>query len=307
MGSNVLARLSGMMKHVTFDDQKALGCGMYGIVYPGVRAAYHGTVSHFDRLEVAVKRLKEPVTDIAMKQKFMSEVVSLAKLEHPACLSIIGFDMPPDGKYLIVTERLTADLDRVIDLAGKRQAPSGWGDTAKSIIALGVAAGLAYLHSMNIIHRDVKPANVLLDSKFYPRIADFGFARIIPVEEQVKLTMDIGTPLFMAPELVKGDDYSFPLDVYAYGMMMYIVVTESIPFSGNVPFPWYKKITSGLRPEIPPEVPQNYRELITQCWHENPSQRPTFASIIATPDNLKYGACDQSAFDAYKALVPKPR
>jgi serine/threonine protein kinase len=120
------------------------------------------------------------------------------------------------------------------------------------------------------------------------------------------MTREIGTPMFMAPELIEGADYSFPVDVYAYGMMMFIVLTESYPFPKiKDPFKLSQMIMDGIRPEIPPCVPAYYQELIADCWDQNPSARRTFAQIIENPDDLMFELCDQDVFDNYKLEVLK--
>jgi serine/threonine protein kinase len=301
-----LAALNRMMKDVEFkeDDpnKKSIGKGAFGEVFLSTRRAHKGQHSNWPEIEVAVKRSILPVTETKAKQMFMSEIEVLAKLKHPACLSLIAFSLPPNGHYLIVTEVMAEGLDKIIAQATKAASPDGWDNTAKSIVALGVASALGYLHSQNIIHRDVKPENILLDSNFYPRVSDFGFAKIIPVDQQVQMTLGIGTSLYMAPELLLGEDYSYPVDVYAYGMMLFVIMTDSLPFKGvNVA----QKIMSGERPDIPSYVPDNCRALIEQCWDTSPVHRPTFADILENPENLRFGNCDETAFDNYKVDVLK--
>jgi serine/threonine protein kinase len=300
-----LSLLNRMMKHVQFDDKTKLGQGNFGDVFLGTRSAYKGPVTSWPEIDVAVKRTKSPLRGQKEKQTFMSEIEVLSKLRHPACLSLIAFCMPGSGMYHVVTEKMDVGLDKIVDQATRGASPDGWDDTAKSIVALGVAAGLGYLHSKNIIHRDVKPGNILLDSKFHPRVSDFGFAKIIPPEEHIKMTTGIGTPVFMAPEILKGDDYSFPVDVYAYGMMLFVILTNSYPFPELKDYFFSEKIINGGRPTIPPYVSDYYRELIGACWDPSPAHRPTFAQIIEKADDLMIGTCDAREFDDYKCDILK--
>jgi serine/threonine protein kinase len=300
-----MLELRKMMRYVKFDDKDKLGSGAFGDVFRGIRNAR--LERSLPELAVAVKRSKKRLTDPKEQQSFLNEINLSATVSHPACLSLIAFSMPPDGFYLAVTEQMDSDLGHVVSETMKGNAPPLWGDTTKSIAALGIAAGLAYLHSKKIVHRDIKPANILLDSEFHPRISDFGFAKIISVAEQLTMTRGKGTPMFMAPELLDGaDDYSFPVDVYAYGMMMYVILTASYPFPRlTEEFQFSQKILSGQRPAIPPDVPDYYQRLITSCWDPTPSARPTFAQIIANPDALKFPLCDADTFEDYKVEVLK--
>jgi serine/threonine protein kinase len=297
-----LAFFQNMMDFVKFDEKNKLGEGSCESAFAGVREASSARVSGWGEIEVVVKRTREPVTDDKEKQLFMREVDILSKIRHPACLSLLAFSTPPDGMYHVVTEKREFSLDHFVSEAMKGNAPAEWDDTSKSIVALGVASGLAYLHSKNIIHREVKPSSVLLDSHFYPYLSNFHFAKIISPDKAVRMTSGIGTPLFMAPELLVGsDDYGFPVDVYAYGMMLYIILTESNPFpDARDPFRFGQRIMDGRRPKIPSYVPEYYRHLISDCWDADPKCRPTFADIIANPDALMFYCCDEAAFNYYR-------
>jgi serine/threonine protein kinase len=240
----------------------------------------------------------------------MNEIDLMSTIHHPACLRLIAFTIPGNGMYSIVTERMSDNLQSVLDLVLKSQAPPGWNPTTKSIIALGLASGLAYLHSKNIIHRDVKPANVLLDAKCYPKIADFGFSKIIPPEQQLSMTMGNGTPAYMAPEL-QGDrgDYSFPVDVFAYAMMLYVMISEKEPFAGMTAFAVADKLSKGERPKFPKEWPtvstEFYTKLIQECWDDDPSVRWTFGKMLEDVNAFKLPDCDENAFDDYRFDVLK--
>jgi serine/threonine protein kinase len=199
---------------------------------------------------------------------------------------------------------MTTDLQYILDLGGKGLSPAGWDATSKSIAALGIAAGMAYLHSKNIIHRDLKPANVLLAADYTPRVGDFGFSKFISTTRQVQMTLGVGSPLYMAPELHTGEDnYSFPVDVYAYGMMIYVMMTGTEPFNGLSPYQVASTIAEGKRPDIPRGMSEFYRELIVNCWQEIPSERPTFEDIVSDPDRFKLDGCDDDEFEAYKVGV----
>jgi serine/threonine protein kinase len=295
-----------MMTMITVDTTTEIGHGGFGTVYAGVRKDCTIKGKHFSEMQVAVKHPKDPIVAHEERAAFMNEIDVMSRVEHPACLGLIAFSIenPGNGIYSIVTERMDNNLQNVIDQSVKGCAPVGWDATTKTIVAYGVACGLAYLHSTRkIIHRDLKPGNVFLDSDYYPRVADFGLSKIISPEKQMQMTMDIGTPAYMAPELHtdEGGVYGFAVDVFAYGMMLWAVLADAEPFPGITnKFTIAQKIIQGERPMIPPFVSASSRKLIEACWDGNPSARPTFADIVKQPEALIVDGCDENAFANYR-------
>jgi serine/threonine protein kinase len=107
--------------------------------------------------------------------------------------------------------------------------------------------------------------------------------------------------MFMAPELLRDEDYGYPADVYAYGLMLYTILTDSYPFSEvRDRFRFSHLIMDGHRPSIPFYLPEYYRSLIDECWDMDPQSRPTFADIIANPDELMLPSCHEAAFNYYR-------
>jgi serine/threonine protein kinase len=107
----------------------------------------------------------------------------------------------------------------------------GWDLTQKYIMIIRIAAGMQYLHACNVIHRDLKTANVMMDGKLEPFIGDFGLSKVIVSHGVLTMTMAGGTPIYMAPEIYESSEYSIKVDVYAYGVVVYRVMTGLVPFS----------------------------------------------------------------------------
>jgi serine/threonine protein kinase len=126
---------------------------------------------------------------------FMPGIEIMASIHHPACLSLLAFSISSQSLKL-VTEKMSTDLMQVIQLSARGSARPDWNDTAKSIVACGIAAGLAHLHSQNVIDRDVQPMTVFLDDNLYPRIGDFLVSRRLPPGKPLTLTFGVGTPRF---------------------------------------------------------------------------------------------------------------
>lgn len=146
-------------------------------------------------------------------------------------------------------------------------------------LAMGIAKGVHYLHSFNppVLHRDLKSLNILLDLYLVPKLADFGWTRKLAE----KMTGNVGTFQWMAPEVIINHTYTEKADVYSYGIILWEIASREPP---------YKKMTAAqvcvevrdkdLRPDIPANCPQPFISLMKRCWDRNSSNRPSFKEII---------------------------
>jgi serine/threonine protein kinase len=135
---------------------------------------------------------------------------------------------------------------------------------------------MKHIHSKGIIHRDLKPENILLDSEGRVRIADFGCSRLF--EPGITLS-SAGTPLYMAPEII-GGHYDGKVDVYSFGLILYEIIVEDGLFSSpSDKLRLFLDLQNGWRPDIPEGVMQVSKDLITRCWDQRSSHRPTFEEI----------------------------
>ena len=295
-----------------------LGSGATSVVYRGfVRERTHGH-TQWPRMEVAVKVLKCNPKSLDEKKQFISEATLPMKLNSPTLMLPLNFNAGPKLWY-IVTSRARCSLDSVIKdeakgVSMKWTNSSGqtvqWNDTKRFICAYGIAVGLCTLHENKMIHRDIKPANVLLDENMHPKLSDFGLMRRLP-KDGADMTQNVGTPLYIAPEIWNGSFYSESVDVYAYGMLVYELLTLEAPFRETRTIAGLRKmVLSGERPEISAYVSPEWATLITSCWQEDPAKRPTMRKIVETlthSDKFIPDYVDFTEFDEYRTSVYTPK
>jgi serine/threonine protein kinase len=298
-----LSTKSENWKYVEFDINRStwLGRGTYGLVYPGRRLPYRGRSRSWDAGDLAIKIPINPPKTKADRLAFLSEVELMCKVNHPACLELFAWHCDFSQTYYFATPKMPTSLDKVFMLQGKGQTPPEWNPTHCCRVCFALAAGMRYLHSQNIIHRDLKPANVFLDEKFRPKIADFGLATLFSVESQVKMTLGLGTPQYMAPELMNSGEgvYDEKVDVFAFGIMLFELMTD-----GKAPYPdlqgctaaaMQDKVLAGLRPKVD-GVSENLRTLMQRCWDHNPRNRPSFDEMVRNPEWFLKDDADENEF-----------
>jgi serine/threonine protein kinase len=166
--------------------------------------------------------------------------------------------------------------------------------TAIIDMSLDIAKGLNWLHHKSIIHRDMKTANVLVGRSGACKIADFGLAHIKSRKASTTgFYGDVGTPCYMAPEVLENARYNMSCDVFSFGMVLCELCVGHYPFAK---MPGYKKmktcdfeklITDAVRPPIPEEIDASVRTLIQQCWAHSPKDRPTMNQAMKTLMEIK--------------------
>jgi hypothetical protein len=291
-----------VIRLVDFPRIRNLGRGSFGEVYCA-RDARNGET-------VAVKVMQNDLSKERDRELFLREVVVLAGIDHETLLGFRGWALPTENDPpAIVTEFMTqGSLQSMIDAEKDKKAPAKWDETRKFIALYGIAIGMMTLHKARIIHRDLKPDNVLLNDNFEPKVADFGLSKVVDSGATFHQTMHGGTPLYVAPEIWEGSDYSFPVDVYAFGMLLYVCITLVDPLhniKSGIEFP--RRICAGRRPKIPKQVGKGWKGLIEECWAQAPDSRPTFEEIAMRMKGTDFvgPGIDQAAVLAYqKRTVP---
>jgi serine/threonine protein kinase len=209
----------------------------------------------------------------------MREVAILERLDHPCVLRLLAVRPPTadDPELLIATE-----LIRPGALAfDPERSPT---DRAK--IVVGIALGMAYLHSKSVLHCDLKPANVLIDQAMRPRICDFEQSKVCDLD--ATQTADRGTPHYLAPEMHTGKHYGPPVDVFAWACTAYRLITGKHVLQCITSYQVAEAAMSGARRSIPHKWRPEFARLVKRAWAVNPSERPSFAEILTVFEECAY-------------------
>ena len=217
------------------------------------------------------------------KTMIYREIEIMMRCRHPTLIKMIGFstkDFFDENNIPIIMDlAMNGSLSDIIKKASSGLAPHNYDNTAKQIILIGIARGMKYLHDHDIIHRDLKPDNILLDEYLHPLISDFGLSKFIEYGHSYSQSQFGGTLAYMAPEIIEENQYNTKVDVYAFGILMYEVVTDlqAYPeFNCNRFTPYglqSKIINNDYRPKFTVPVKESIKNLIEQCWSAKSSDR----------------------------------
>jgi hypothetical protein len=202
-----------------YEVQDLIGEGAMGVVY----RAYHVQLERTG----AVKVLQGMAPDTDSTARFRHEAQAIAQMRHPNIVNVFDFGEYEGTPYMIIEYVPGGSL--------ASRMKQGSMETAAVLKYLrGMAAGLDYAHSLGIVHRDVKPANVLLEKDESPVIADFGLVKLMQSTSLKSMTgVTTGTPAYMSPEQVTGSKVGPPADRYSLATIAYEMLTGSIPFDGE--------------------------------------------------------------------------
>ncbi len=255
-----------------YDINGVLGSGSFGIVYQGYDVA-------LDR-QVAVKvPRRQAEQDL---ESYVDEARRLASLDHPAIVPVYDVGFTPDGLCYVVSKLIEGqDLQQLVSTS-----PLSFSEATQFVTR--IADALHYAHSLGLVHRDVKPANILLDRNQNPYLADFGLAL---QEDDLPATLSIvGTPAYMSPEQSRGEGHLIDrrTDIFSLGAVYYELLTGRLPFEGDSSAEILVGIQSAeITPPttLRPTVPRELERICLKCLARRATDR--YSSAQQLQDELK--------------------
>src|SRR6266705_542739 len=242
-----------------------IGRGGQGVVYRAHQKSLNRTVA------LKVIGLGHWATEAHLK-RFRREAEAAARLDHPCIVPIHEVGEREGSCYFSMNLVEGSQLD---DVAKREPMPLR---RAAELIAK-LARAVHYAHEHGILHRDIKPGNVLLDRNGEPHLTDFGLARLVETESTVTHTMEVlGTPSYMAPEQAKGDNaaVSNATDVYGLGAVLYQLLTGHPPFAGGTTYETIKLLLD-TEPRLPrvlnPKIDRDLSTMCLKCLEKDPRRR----------------------------------
>ncbi len=254
----------------------------------GGMAVVHLAVDEKLGRDVAIKILRERYENHdEIRIRFQHEARAISSFDHPNILKVYDFSGEESRQLWIVTELIHGrNLAQILETT-----PSGWlHPVIAASIVREICRALASAHEHGVIHRDVKPENVMITHHGTVKLMDFGIAKIQRITSMTQTGMFMGSPSYMSPEQVRGRDVDPRSDIYSLGVLFYELITGKLPFTGSSTADIAMRILNGdfAHPRfIMAGIPDSIDRCIVQCMSLQPENRPqTIEAVGEAIDNL---------------------
>ena len=201
------------------------------------------------------------------------ELAVLSGMRHPALVGVRDSGVDDEGRPFVVMDFVEGQSLAARLRDGVLSVP------AAILLGAVLADALAHVHARGIVHRDVKPGNVLLDGEGRPQLTDFGIARLVDATRVTATGLVVGTAAYMAPEQVRGEVVGPPADVYALGLLLLEAVTGRREFEGGALESAIARLHRS--PVVPPEIPEPLASAIRRMTATDPAERPAASGVAA--------------------------
>jgi serine/threonine-protein kinase len=267
---------------------------------------YKGVDTMLDR-EVAIKVMRpELASQTSVVERFRSEAVTLAKLNHPNIATLYSLFRDAEDLFMVLEYVEGESLEDILQRRGALPA-----EEAIPIFCQALD-GINYAHKLAIIHRDIKPSNMMLTSEGVLKVLDFGIARLLGTARMTRVGNIIGTLEYMSPEQVRGEETDARSDIYGLGMMLYEMLTGSLPFESTNEFVLMKAHTEEMPVpprQLNPDIPEAIEAAIMRAVAKDPNDRfqnggEFLKTIIGT--DLPFASTGFGFGSMFQATVPSP-
>ena len=244
----------------------------------GMSVVYRATDSILDRV-VALKIMHPHLAQRAdSRARFSREAKAVARLRHGNIVEIFDYAPPESDKAYIVTEFIDGPT-----LGAFMDTTPFWMPEAALLLFIPIAEALEAAHDKGIIHRDVKPENIMIRADGEPVLMDFGIAQMVDMETLTATGTMLGSPAHMAPEVIDGHEVGAPADVFSLGTTLYWLICGALPFSGPNPSALFRRILETRYDPVLHRRPSTNRKLarmVEACLSREPEDRPTCAELV---------------------------
>jgi serine/threonine-protein kinase len=294
-GSTVVGKTIGKYQLV-----EKIGRGGMGVVYRAVDET-------LDR-QVAIKAISPELVEDELVKRFRSEAVTLARVNHPNIATVYELFRDED-QLLMVMELVRGEtFEQLIERSGALPVPR-----AAALVGQ-VLDALSHAHRAGIVHRDLKPSNLMLTENGSVKVMDFGIARVAGTERVTTDGLMVGTPAYMAPEQVRGDEVDGRADLYAVGVVFYRLLTGKLPFRGSSAVAMIQaQINDTPAPlrEARPDLPDWLDVVLTHALAKRREDRfqtaeefrRALTSVVAAPDDVTAAATPSPLPIASRAIA----
>ncbi|WP_392544146.1 serine/threonine-protein kinase [Oryzobacter telluris] len=248
--------------------------------------------------DVAVKVLRPGTDEEVFAQRFRSEALYAANLSHPNVATVLDYGEDDPFAYLVLELVPGEPLSALVQREGALDPARVRSIMGQAALALGAA------HEAGVVHRDVKPANILVTPEGAVKLTDFGIARAVDGSGQTQTGEVLGTPHYLSPEQALGERATGASDLYALGIVAHEMLTGRRPFDKGTPVATALAQVNEPPPPLPPHVPPELRSLIEQCLMKKAEERPASARELGERLGLRESDLPETAASA-AAVVGK--